>query len=145
MELTRQTEYAIKILLELAMQPAGEVLTSKVISERRDIPEEFLKKTVQLLALGGLVVTHRGIQGGVRLAKPADTITIADVVAAIEGPFAINPCLLPGYQCKNSPKCPVRPVLARAQNAMLAELRRNTLADLIRVNNVSSVHTNTSG
>jgi Rrf2 family protein len=131
MELTRQTEYAIKILLELAGQPSGEVLPSKIISERQDIPEEFLKKTVQLLSVNGLVVTQRGTQGGVRLAKPADQITIADVVAAIEGPLAINPCLLPGYECKNKKTCIVRPVLVRAQNAMLAELGKNTLADLI--------------
>ncbi|HEX3011282.1 MAG TPA: Rrf2 family transcriptional regulator [Syntrophomonadaceae bacterium] len=131
MELTRQTEYAIKILLELAAQPSGEVLSSKIISERQDIPEEYLKKTVQLLAVNGLVITQRGTQGGVRLAKPADKITIADVVTAIEGPFAINPCLLPGYECKNSQTCVVRPVLIRAQNAMLLELGKNTLADLI--------------
>lgn len=131
MELTRQTEYAIRILLELAAQPSGEVLSSKTISERQDIPEEFLKKTVQLLSINGLVVTQRGTQGGVRLAKPADKITIADVVASIEGPLAINPCLLPGYECKNSKTCVVRPVLARAQNAMLSELSQNTLADLI--------------
>jgi Rrf2 family protein len=131
MELTRQTEYAIKILLELAGQPSGEVLPSKIISERQDIPEEFLKKTVQLLSVNGLVVTQRGTQGGVRLAKPADQITIADVVAAIEGPLAINPCLSPGYECKNKKNCVVRPVLVRAQNAMLAELSKNTLADLI--------------
>lgn len=134
MEITRQTEYAIRTLLELAAQPWGQVLSSKVISERQDIPEEFLKKTVQLLSINGLVITQRGVQGGVRLAKYADQITIADIITAIEGPFAINPCLAPGYDCKNSKSCPVRPVLARAQKAMLAEFSRETLADLAILN-----------
>lgn len=131
MQLTRQSEYAIKTMLELAALPYGELLSSKVISERQDIPEDFLKKTIHLLSLGGLVTTHRGTQGGVKLAKTADQITLADIVAAIEGPIAINPCLAPGYFCPNQISCPVSPVLARAQQALLAELNKQTLADLV--------------
>lgn len=130
MQITRQTEYAIRTLLELATLPYGEVLPSKVISERQDIPEDFLKKTIQLLSLSGLVSTQRGTQGGVRLAKPADQIKIADVLEAIEGPLAINPCLAPGYACKNKAKCSVRPILLRAQTALEKELGRETLADI---------------
>ncbi|MEN6351629.1 MAG: Rrf2 family transcriptional regulator [Syntrophomonas sp.] len=131
MQLTRQSEYAIRTLLELAKHPYGEVIASRIISERQDIPEDFLKKTIQLLSLGGLVNTQRGTQGGVRLAKNAHEITIADIVTAIEGSVAINPCLSPGYFCPNQSTCPVSPVLARAQNAFLAELKKETLADLI--------------
>jgi Rrf2 family protein len=132
MQFTRQTEYAVRILLELARLSYGEVLPSKVISERQDIPEDFLKKTVQLLALSGLVTTHRGTQGGVRLAKPVEQVTIADVLIAIEGPLAINPCLAPGYDCKNCKTCPVHPVFARAQRALMRELSKETLADLLQ-------------
>lgn len=130
MQLTRQSEYALKILLELARHPFGEVISSKIISERQDIPEDFLKKTIHLLALGGLVTTQRGTQGGVRLAKSAEQINIADVVAAIEGQVSINPCLSPGYICPNQEKCSINPVLARAQQAFLNELSKESLADL---------------
>jgi Rrf2 family protein len=116
--------------LELAKGPAGEVLQVKTISERQDIPVEFLKKTVQLLALAGLVNTRRGTQGGIMLARPAEDINIADIVKAIEGPIAINLCLEPGYVCPNQGTCPVSPVLARAQGAFLRELQRDSLADL---------------
>ncbi|MDD3024329.1 MAG: Rrf2 family transcriptional regulator [Syntrophomonadaceae bacterium] len=132
MQLTRQSEYAIRTMLELATLPYGELLSSKLISERQDIPEDFLKKTIHLLALGSLVTTHRGTQGGVRLSKPADQITIAHIVAAIEGPIAINPCLAPGYFCPNQASCPITTVLARAQKAFLAELNKQTLADLVK-------------
>jgi Rrf2 family protein len=134
MQITRQAEYAIKIMLELAKNPSGEVLASKLIADRQGIPEDFLKKTVHLLSLQGLVVTQRGVQGGVRLGKPAGEITIADIIAAVEGPLALNVCLEPGYDCPNQPTCPVHRVLARGQAALLRELNRESLLDLLADN-----------
>lgn len=132
MQITRQTEYAIRTMLELAARPVGEVLQVKIISERQGIPVEFLKKTVQLLALAGLVNTRRGTQGGIMLAIAPEDITLADIVKAIEGPIAFNICLEPGYICPNRDTCPISPVLARAQGAFLRELKRESLADLAK-------------
>lgn len=132
MQLTRQSEYAIRIMLELASRPPGEVVSSRTISERQEVPEDFLKKTVQLLSLSGLVTTQRGVQGGVRLSRAARDITLVDIVKAIEGPLHINVCLNPEFACPNRSSCPVSPVLARAQKAFLEELGRDSLADLIR-------------
>ena len=131
MQITRQAEYAIKIMLELARHEGKEVVSSKLIAERQGIPEDFLKKTVHLLALQGLVVTQRGVQGGVRLGKPAGEITIADIIAAVEGPLAINICLDPGYKCPDKPTCAVHQVMARGEAGLLRELSRETLSDLL--------------
>lgn len=131
MQLTRQCEYALRTMLELASHPFGEIISSKTISERQDIPEDFLKKTIHLLAVNGLVNTVRGTQGGVRLAKSAAEIKVSDVVEAIEGPVAINPCLSSGYVCPNQSRCRISPVLARAQQAFIAELSKDSLADLV--------------
>lgn len=131
MQITRQTEYAIKTLIELAEVPYGQLISNKVISQRHEIPEEFLHKTVQILSRAGLVVTQRGVQGGVRLGRPLEDITIADVIEAMEGPFALNVCLSPGYQCPNMKNCQVRKVLSSAQTAMLQELRKKSLADIV--------------
>ena len=105
MKITRETGYAIKILIELAKSPFGELIPSKLIAEQQDIPGMFLQKTVQLLSRAGLVSTQRGIQGGVRLTVSADKITIANVITAIEGPLALNLCLSPGYSCPNMTDC----------------------------------------
>ena len=132
MQITRQTEYGIRTMIELAKSPEGKLVSSKTISERQEIPETFLHKTLQLLSKAGLVVTRRGVQGGVRLALAADKITIKDILVAIEGPLAINVCMTPGYPCDKIGTCPVRKVLATAQRALAAELSRETLADLAR-------------
>lgn len=131
MQLTRQSEYALRTMLELASHPFGEIISSKTISERQDIPEDFLKKTIHLLAVNSLVNTVRGTQGGVRLAKSAAEIKVSDVVEAIEGPVAINPCLASGFVCPNQATCRISPVLARAQRAFIDELSKDSLADLV--------------
>jgi len=130
MQFTRQTEYAIRILMALGEVKKGEVIQSRVIAEKQEIPEKFLSKTIQVLVRTGLVETRRGTLGGVRLAVPLESITIADVITAIEGKIAINPCLTNGFYCKNMASCQVRQILARGQNALLAELNKETLADL---------------
>lgn len=131
LQITRQTEYAIRTLLELANVPFGQMLQARTISERQEIPEVFLKKTIQLVALAGLVTTQRGAQGGVRLSVPGDQITIAGIIEAVEGKIAINVCLAEGNQCPNKPSCQVHRVLKRAQDALISELRREALADIL--------------
>ncbi len=131
MQITRQTEYAIRTALELSTAPFGEFIQTKHISERHSIPEVFLKKTIQLLSRAGLVITQRGSQGGVRLARPSNEITLADILVAIEGPLALNVCLGENYHCPNRPTCRVHRIIGRAQAALIKELTRETLADIV--------------
>ena len=132
MQLTRQTEYAIRTLIELANAPEGVMLHSGSIAEKLNLPDMFLKKTVQFLVQAGLVETRRGMGGGMRLAVPPNTVTLADILAAIEGKLSINPCLRGVYHCEDQSECPVRKVLQRTQGAILAELSKETLADLAK-------------
>ncbi|HZJ84218.1 MAG TPA: Rrf2 family transcriptional regulator [Syntrophomonadaceae bacterium] len=131
MQITRQTEYAIKTMLELARNEDDKYLSSKFISKQQDIPEDFLKKTIKLLAVADLVVTQRGSQGGVKLARSAQTINLAQIIKAIEGPIALNICLGPGYKCPNQPGCTISAALAKAQVAMLKVLEGQILSDMI--------------
>lgn len=133
MQITRQTEYAVRVMLELSRLPKGEMLSARDISERQQVPEVFLKKTIQILARAGLVHTQRGPRGGVQLAKDPAEITLADILVAVEGPVALNLCLAPGYECVNKPDCKVHRVLAKAQKALVSELSAQSLADLARV------------
>ncbi len=132
MQITRQSEYAIRTLLELSRLPTGDFIQSKIISAKQEMPEQFLNKTVQILNQAGLVETRRGMQGGIRLAVKPEEITIADVIEAVEGKVTINPCLTENYHCTNRPTCRVHGILKRAREALQAELSRETFAELAR-------------
>ncbi len=132
MQITRQTEYAVRILIELAGVPDSKMIRSRTVAEKHQLPEKFLNKTVQILVRAGLIETRRGLRGGLRLAVPADSVTIADVLTAIEGKVAINPCLHENHYCEHKSDCRVNKILQRAQDAMVAELSKETFADLAR-------------
>jgi len=130
MQLTRKTEYAVRTLLELSQHPFGEVIPTKTIAKNRDIPEKFLSKTIQDLVRAGYVSTKRGSYGGIQLLKRPEDITLAQVLAVIEGPLAINQCLGENGYCPRKPICNVHQVLHKAQNAFLKELESVNFAEL---------------
>jgi Rrf2 family protein len=82
-----KADYAVRAALELA--GAGDLpLTAEVIAGRQGIPMPFLQKILNELRVAGLVGSQRGPDGGHRLARPADEVTIADILRAVEGPLA---------------------------------------------------------
>ncbi|ABZ83608.1 transcriptional regulator, rrf2 family, putative [Heliomicrobium modesticaldum Ice1] len=131
MEITRKAEYAIAALLDLALLPPGESTLSKDIAKRQAIPSNFLPQIMAALSRHGWVDSTRGAGGGVRLAVEAETITLQAVIEVIEGPIAINRCLVGGGSCPNQAGCPLHHVWARAQSAMLDVLAKTTIADLV--------------
>lgn len=131
MQITRQSEYAILTLVEMAKCPFDEVLSTQFIASKQEIPLDFLKKTIKLLILAELVNTQRGMHGGLKLMRPAEEISLYDIITAIEGPIALNICLMEGNNCPNQKQCNVSPALARAQEALINELAKTSLASLV--------------
>lgn len=131
MQITRQTEYALRTILELSAQPFGEYVQTRVIAEKRQISGLFLAKTIQILARAGLVQTQRGVQGGVRLSRPGSTITLKEVISVMEGEPSVNRCLSNSSYCEDIPSCKVHTALARAREALLQELENVTFDQLV--------------
>lgn len=119
--LTRQGEYAVRCVLELARN-YGKRLSTKDVAIRQEIPAMFLTKILGRLISSGLVTSQRGPGGGIMLAKPPDAITLREVIESIEGPFALNECLGEAGQCGRKEHCKVHQVWWRAQQALLREL-----------------------
>ena len=90
MEITQQADYAVRAVLDLALSPPGERVTSSDVATRQSIPLPFLSKILARLAAVGLVNTQRGVNGGIRLARLPQEISLLDVIEAIDGPITIN-------------------------------------------------------
>ena len=88
MRITAKADYAVRAALELAAAPDGEPVKGEHLAESQEIPLQFLEHILLELKHARLVRAKRGARGGYWLARPADDITVADVIRAVEGPLA---------------------------------------------------------
>jgi Rrf2 family nitric oxide-sensitive transcriptional repressor len=86
---------------------------------------------VNLLTREGLVIAQRGPNGGLTLALPAEEIRLGDVIRKTEEDLGIVECFRPENTCRLTPVCALAPALSRAVQAFLAELDKQTIADLV--------------
>jgi len=126
MEISRRTDYGVRLILDLAGLPDGERASTQEIAERQNIPAPFLAKIISQLSLSGLVNTHRGAGGGVRLARPAAEINLLQVIEALDGPVRLNRCVIDAGLCPLDETCPVHRVWARAQENLVTALNDTT-------------------
>ncbi len=131
MQLTRYSDYSLRVLIYLALDPER-LVTVEDIARSYDISRGHLMKVVHQLGLRGYVETVRGRGGGLRLARPPKQIGIGDVVRSTEENMALVECFDPASsRCAIEPACGLRPVLHEALAAFLAVLDHYTLADLV--------------
>jgi Rrf2 family iron-sulfur cluster assembly transcriptional regulator len=126
MEISRRTDYGVRLILDLAGLPDGKRASTQEIAERQSIPAPFLAKIISQLSLSGLVNTHRGAGGGVMLARPAAEINLLQVIEALDGPLYLNRCVADQGLCPQDQACPVHRVWARAQENLVAALHSTT-------------------
>ena len=132
MQITRREEYGLKGLIFLAQQPQEKFSLVSEISKVQKIPEKFLAKIFQELSRAGLLRSYRGSKGGFSLRKRANEITLREVIEVLEGPVAINRCLLHKGECDEESECSLREVWEEAQHHLLKVLDRTTLEDLAK-------------
>jgi len=131
MRLSSYSDYALRILIYLAVQP-DKLPTIAEIAERYDISKNHLMKVAHQLGVGGYIETVRGRGGGLRLGKQPDAIRLGDVVRFTEQDLAIVECMGMENECLLTPACALKGVLGEALQAFLAVLDDYTLADIIR-------------
>jgi Rrf2 family transcriptional regulator, iron-sulfur cluster assembly transcription factor len=128
MELSRATQCALRTVLDLAIGGPSRVAD---VAERRGIPLAAAGKIVQALTRSGIVLSSRGAHGGIRLGRPADKVTLRDVVEAIEGPIVVARCLK-WNDCPCDQPCPVRAALTKVQRTVDETLDAVRVSDLVR-------------
>jgi Rrf2 family protein len=131
LEITRQADYALRATVEVARLPYGDRAPTATIATRQQIPLPFLAKIVSQLVVRGILEATRGASGGVSLARPAETITMLEVIEAIDGPIMINRCTRDPSVCDLSVSCPFCEIFTETQQQLVRRLGGTSLADIV--------------
>lgn len=127
---SKTAKYAVLALAEVSRRSGGDYVATQEIAKTAAIPYPHFAKTISLLKRAGLVVTSRGKTGGILLARPADKITILDVVLAVDGPGTLNDCPLFLEACDCRRNCSLHALWREAHDAVVAFLTHTTVADV---------------
>jgi FeS assembly SUF system regulator len=129
LRVSKLTDYATVVMTCLA---AGDgVMSAQALAERARLELPTVSKLLKQLAQAELVASTRGINGGYRLARSPERITIADVVTAMEGPIGMTECSAHAGACGHEPHCGVRVNWQRINHAIAGALASVTLADML--------------
>ncbi len=131
--LSQRAKYTIRVMQELARCPPDQSQQAGELATRIKAPQHFLEGILLDLRREGYLTSRRGRTGGYSLAKPADLISIADLIRLTDGPLALTTCASrTAYaQCEDCPTpddCSLRTILVAARDAMARVLEGSTLA-----------------
>lgn len=130
MRLTLHTDYSLRLLMLLAVEP-DELHTVASVAERYGVSRNHMMKVAQSLIQGGYVKSVRGRRGGVKLAKKPSEIVLGAVIRKVEEDLCLMGCFDPEVGCNMAPACGFRKPLQQALAAFFAELDRHTLGDVL--------------
>ena len=141
LRLSKKADYALMAMKHLAgkarlaearpREGGGVQSTSaREIAEQYDIPIELLAKVLQRLVRTGLLASTQGTRGGYTLSRPSKSISIADVIQAIDGPFTVTACSTEKHDCEQYSKCSVRDPLWQIRERIVAALGTVTLSEM---------------
>lgn len=127
LKLSKLSDYATMLMTAMAVAPAR-VHTGHELAERTHLPAPTVAKLLKSLARGGLLESLRGAQGGYRLTRAPETITVADVIRALEGPIAVTGCAAHGGGCGIESTCATRSNWRLIDTAIREALEAVTIA-----------------
>ncbi|MEW2585003.1 RrF2 family transcriptional regulator [Streptomyces virginiae] len=130
MRISARADYAVRAALQLAVSQDDGPLKAEAIAEAQDIPHKFLEGILNDMRRGGLVLSQRGGNGGYRLAKPADSISIADVIRVVDGPLVSVRGVRPPDLSYTGPAESLLPLWIALRSNVRAILDGVTLADV---------------
>ena len=128
--MTKQADYGIVLMTYFALDRQRRVCNARDLAQRARLPQPTVTKILKALARGGLLVSQRGINGGYRLVREPEEISVGEVVAALEGPIAITQCCENGAGCDQEAFCPVRSNWQLIDRAVRGALDGVTLAQM---------------
>jgi Rrf2 family protein len=130
LRLSKKADYALMAMKDLAGRGGGSSASAREIAERYDIPIELMAKVLQRLVRTGLLVSTQGTRGGYTLSRPATSISVADVIQAIDGPFTVTACSSDNSDCEQFSKCSIRDPLWQLKERIVATLGTVSIAEM---------------
>ncbi|NIP18547.1 MAG: SUF system Fe-S cluster assembly regulator [Xanthomonadales bacterium] len=131
LRISKLTDYAILVMVELS-GARGSVLSAHALGERLGLESPTVSKVLKLLSRGGLVQSFRGASGGYSVNREAADISVAEIIAAIEGPIAMTECSVEDGLCSQEDSCGLRSNWQRISSAVARAMEGVTLAEMSR-------------
>jgi len=131
MRLTRAGEYAVRAVLFMSGKDKGQLVGRREIAREMEIPGQFLAKIAQQLAKAGFIEIVQGAKGGFRLRVAPESLTLLDVVEAVEGEIFLNDCIMDPKSCRRSPHCAVHRVWDQARTELRQRLGNASFSKLL--------------
>ena len=129
---SKTAKYAVLALAEVALCPPEHPVSTKQVAASASVPYPLLAKIVGQLRRAGLVHATRGKHGGIVLARPAEDITIKDIVIAMDGPDVLDNCPLFLAPCKCEKECSLHSLWGPARDAVVKFFESSTLKDVAK-------------
>ena len=131
MKITAKARYALRILMDIGAHGDGSVRTIREIGASQGISEKFISRIVVPLRRAGLVVTARGVRGGLSLGRFPAKITLLDIVEAMDGPLSLVHCLSRPGACRRHGACAAESAWRGVNDALADALRSVTLEQVV--------------
>lgn len=129
--ITKETDYAIRAVMNLARRP-GRFVSSQEISAEDGIPLQFLRRILQRLLKAGLVTSQEGVTGGARLRADPKQIRVLDIMSVFQGKLALSECMFRKRICANRDTCILRRRIKQIEKSLEAQFAGVSIADLLR-------------
>lgn len=132
MKISTKGRYALRVMIDLALNSNGKYVTAKEISERQEISNKYLEQIIAMLNKAGYLETARGNSGGYKLARKPNEYIVGDILKATEGDLAPIDCLTEDGKCKRQEKCTTYSFWKGLDDVINEYVNNKTLEDLIK-------------
>jgi Rrf2 family protein len=130
LRLSKKADYALMAMKHLAQNGSASSTSAREIAEQYDIPIELMAKVLQRLVRTGLLASTQGTRGGYTLGRLPATISVVDVIEAIDGPLTVTACSTEKNDCDQYSKCSIRDPLWQIREKIAAALGTVTIAEI---------------
>ena len=143
LKLTKKTDYALMALHHMGFLTERKLVNAKEIAETYHIPVEMMAKILQTLCRDGLITSENGPKGGYALSRGPEAISVAEVIAAVEGPIGITDCIQePNAPCMQADTCTIRTPVEHIQQRIYGLLDGMSVAEVHQMATVPAIQLN---